>query len=275
MTSPRPESPITAPAEQPGLYRRRRAAVSHRRQPLTLRLLRPLATALVVVGLPVAAAYWAATTSYLEIESVEVGGTERVSAEWVREALRPLEGRHLLWTGLTDVRRRLASHEWISDLAVRKELPDRLHVEIEERQPAAVLRLRDDLFFVQRDAYVIADFDERLVREPLLLLDAPTGSNYEVAPALELAAEWQRLSPPWSGEISEIEIVSDEDFRVHVAALEFPVLASLEGLESGLDRLSWLLPEIDRRYPAIASVDIRFSRQIVFEPAALPQTEEG
>ena len=57
--------------------------------------------------------------------------------------------------------------------------------------------------------------------------------------------------------------------------LDFPVMASLEGLESGLDRLSWLLPELERRYAAIASVDIRFSRQIVFEPAAAPRTREG
>ncbi len=268
-------APMKPDSGRPELYRRRRQAVSHRRQRPLAGLLRPLLAALAVVGTPVAAAWWAATTPYLAIASIEISGTERVSAAWVREALAELEGKHLLATGLEDVRRRLVSHEWIRDISVRKELPDRLHVEVEERRPAAVLRLRGELWFVERDATVIARYDPRLVDGELLTLEAPVGGSYEVAPALELAAEWQRLAPAWSGPITEIEIVSDEDFRVHTAELEFPVLVSPRGLESGLDRLSWLLPELDRRYPAIASVDIRFSRQIVFQPAAKPQTEEG
>ena len=259
----------------PELYRRRRGPVRHRRRSLFVSLLRPMLTAMVVVATPAGAAYWAATTPYLEIAEIEVTGTDRVSAAWVGAALEPLEGEHLLWTGLDDVRRRLISHEWIRDIAVRKELPDCLYVEIEERRPAAVLRLRGELWFVEHDATVISRYDERLVNEELLILDAPVGSRYEVAPALALAAEWRRQAPAWSGPITEIEIVSEEDFRVHTGSLEFPILVSPGGLESGLDRLSRLLPQLDRRYDAIASVDIRFSRQIVFQPAAPPQTEEG
>ncbi len=268
-------APMKPDRDRPEPYRRRRQAVPHRRRRLFLDLLRPLLTALAVVGAPAAAGYWAVTTPYLEVAAIEIAGTERVSAAWVREALAGLEGQHLLSTGLDDVRRRLASHEWIREIAVRKELPDTLHVEIEERRPAAVLRLRGELWFVERDATVIARYDPRLVSDELLTLDAPIGSPYEVAPALDLAAEWQRLAPPWSGRITEIEIVSSEDFRVHAEGVDFPILVSPERLESGLDRLSWLLPQLDRRYPAIASVDIRFSRQIVFQPAATPQTEEG
>jgi len=271
-----PDRPVVAPAEErPGQYRRRRAVVPHRRRSLFVRLLRPLASALALVGIPAALIYWAVTTPYLQIRQVEVAGTERVSAAWVRQALTALEGRHLLHVGLADVERRLAAHDWIRHVAVRKELPDRLYVEIEERQPAALLRLRGELFYVERDAHVIAACDRREPAEKLLVLDAPTGAEIEVAPALDLAAEWRRLDPPWSGELSEIEIVSEEDFRVHAAGLAFPVFVSPGSLERGLERLSWLLPQIDRRYPAVASVDIRFSRQIVIEPAAVPQTEEG
>jgi hypothetical protein len=33
-------------------------------------------------------------------------------------------------------------------------------------------------------------------------------------------------------------------------------------------RLTELLPELDRRYPAIQAVDLRFSRRIVVQPEA-------
>ncbi len=267
--------PMRDEIERPELYRRRRGPVSHRRKRRLAVLLRPLMTALAVVATPAGAAYWAATTPYLEIAEIEISGTERVSEAWVNEALSGLEGEHLLRTGLDDVRRRLVSHEWIREIALRKELPDQIHVAVEERDPAAVLRIRGELWFVERDATVIARYDPRLVDRELLIVDAPVGARYEVVPALELAAEWRRLNPPWSGPIVEIEIVSDEDFRVHTAGLDFPILVSPGALEAGLARLSWLLPELERRYEAIASVDLRFSRQLVFQPAARPQTEEG
>lgn len=271
-----PERPPTVSSgDRPEEYRRRRAALPHRRQRLFVRLLKPLATALALVGIPTALIYWAITTPYLQIRQIDVVGSHRVSEAWISHALEPLEGRHLLHVGLEDVERRLAAHAWVREVTVRKQLPDLLHVEIEERQPAALLRLRGELFFVERDANVIAAFDERLVQEELLVLDAPTGSEIEVAPALDLAAEWRRLDPPWSGELAEIEIVSEEDFRVRSDGLAFPVFVSPKSLEHGLERLSWLLPQIERRYAAVASVDIRFSRQIVIEPAAVPQTEEG
>ncbi len=267
-------SPVRSP-EGSDMYRRRRSAVAHRRERFVRRLLRPLGNALVVVVVPVAAAYWAATTPYLRVAEIRISGTDRVSPAWVADALAKLEGEHLLGTGLDDVRRRLTSHEWIRDVAVRKELPDRLHVAVEEFRPEALLRIRGELYFVKRDGSVIAEYDERLIDEPLLILEAPVGMRYDVAPALELAADWRRLDPPWSGPISEIEIVGDDDFRVHTEGVGFPMMVSPSTLESGLDRLAWLLPELDRRYAAVDSVDIRFSRQIVFQPAAMPQREEG
>ncbi len=263
------------PAEGSEMYRRRREVVPIRRASLARRLARPLATALAIVGVPAAAAYWSATTTYLRVSEIEVSGTERVSRAWVRESLAPLRGEHLLWTGIDDVRGRLDSHEWIRDVAVRKELPDRLHVEVEERRPDALLRKHGNLYFVERDASVIAAFDERLLGDELLTVRAPIGSRYEVEPALDLAAEWRRIDPKWSGPISEIEIVGDADFRVHSKNVEFPMLVSSATLATGLDRLGWLLPQLERRYDAIDSVDIRFSRQIVFQPAASPQREEG
>lgn len=267
-------SPV-AGADRVDLYRRRRGVVPHKRRSLLLRLLKPMATALALVGVPALAAAWAVTTPYLEIASIDVAGTQRVSSAWVRHALSGLEGSHLLGTGLADVERQLETHEWIRDIAVRKQLPDRLRVEIDERRPAAVLRLRDELYFVERDAHIIAPYDERLLDRRLLILNAPTGSTYEVAPALDLAARWRELAPPWSGPILEIEIVSDEDFRVHVQNLDFPVVASPAHLERGLERLSRLLPELGRRYPTLEFIDIRLHRQVVFEPAAAPQREEG
>lgn len=261
--------------ERPELFRRRRFEVAHRRPSLAVRLLRPLLTALVLVGGPTALGVWVVATPLFAVTSIEIAGTDRVAREWVSAALADLEGRHLLWIRLAEVEGRLASHPWVRGVALRKEPPDRLHVTLEERWPAALLRLHGELYFVEEDGHVIAPFESALTATSLPVLQVPAGSPVEIAPALRLAGEWRRLAPAWAGALEEIEILADEDFRVRAAGLPFPVLVALERLETGLERLAWLLPELRRQQPAVASVDVRFSRQIVIQPADEPQREEG
>ena len=52
-------------------------------------------------------------------------------------------------------------------------------------------------------------------------------------------------------------------------------LVSGEEVKTQLEKLGELLPEISRRFPAIEAVDLRFSRQIVVQPAVEPRSQEG
>ena len=86
-------SPVLHPSEQPDVYRRRRFVVPHRRRRLAVRLLRPLLTALALVGVPSSLAAWVASSPRFLVTSIDVEGTERVAARWVSEALAGLKGR--------------------------------------------------------------------------------------------------------------------------------------------------------------------------------------
>jgi len=237
-------------------------------------LLKPFLLAVVVVGLPVLATLWVYTSPRFLLKEVQIGSTSRVSIEEVAAALTPLRGRHLLGLSLEDVEGRLAADPWIKSAAIRKELPNRLVVEIEERQPVALLRGDDELLYVDRDGFAIDVYDPRGSVD-FVLLSVASGVELHVGPALDLVASLERLAPEMSRGLSEIEILGLGDYRIYTAALDFPILLSAGEVEAQIAKLEKLLPEISRRFAAVEAVDLRFSRQIVIQPAGEPRSQEG
>jgi len=88
-----------------------------------------------------------------------------------------------------------------------------------------------------------------------------------VAGALRLAAQLRLLRPEWTPSLSQIDVVDEDDFQLHIAALPCPLLVRGSRLADNLVRFEQLLPELRRRYPALAAVDLRYSRRIVVQPA--------
>jgi cell division protein FtsQ len=77
---------------------------------------------------------------FFEIRVVEITRTERISREDVLAMLDLEPGRGLLRIDLVQAQRSLETHPWIRRATVRRVLPDTLMVELDEREPVAVLR---------------------------------------------------------------------------------------------------------------------------------------
>jgi cell division septal protein FtsQ len=273
-----PGLPGTAPASGRVLDFRRRSAPPRRRRPNPfLVLLRPLAVALLLIALPGGLAAWVLTSPRFQLREVVVeGGTERVPADWVAGTLAPLEGKNLVRLPLDQIAARLRGNPWIGTVELRKELPGLLHVAVSERRPVAFLFSQGRLYYADtagRPIVPVSSTDE--ARQAGLLevrFSHPVAGG--VASALEVAAELGRVRPDWAAALTSIEVLGEEDFRLHTGALRFPLLVSRGQVGPKVRRLEELLPELERRYPAIAAVDLRFSRRIVVQPAA-PEAAGG
>src|SRR6185503_14041234 len=106
----------------------------------------------------------------------------------------------------------------------------------------------------------------------LLLVSLGGASDVELGGALAIAAELERAAPDWAATLSEVQLLSEDDFRLFLGALPFPLAVRLGTLSERLPTLRALLPELEERYPGIDFVDLRFERRIVFQP--LPQRSE-
>lgn len=270
----------------------RRAAVKPRRQRRNLwaAAARGLLGAVLVVGTPVAAAAWAMTSPRFALTELSVTAAERVPEAWVRARLAPLVGRNLLLLPLPEVDRALAGHPWIGSLSVAKALPSRLEVTVTQRRPAALVLRAGEPWFADAAGGAIAPVGapagasaESAAGDPeaagLLLVVPPEGPGIEgngVPLALAVAAELAAAAPAWARELGRIDVLSEEDARLHTAALPCPLLVRQGTIGKRADHLRALLPEVAARYPEMAALDLRFSRRIVVEPAVTPpvQVEE-
>lgn len=241
-----------------------------RRHPL-VRWSVPAVLALLIVSAPLAAVSWFAQSPRFALGHHDLAfeGAHRVDPAWVDEALQPFHGRNLWLLSLGDVERALERHPWIADVGLRKRPPNDLAVRIIERQERALVREGSRLVFVDADGRGIVPLDGRWRRPgiDLPILSGGNGSEASIAAAIALLDEIETVSPPWSAGLSEIEILSERDYRVHTVDLPFPLLVRKDTLEQRARRLQQLLPRILERFDAVAAVDLRFSRRIIIEPA--------
>jgi len=104
-----------------------------------------------VVGVGV----WLATAPVFDLElDIQIEEAERISEEWVRSRLAPLEGRNLPLLSLEPVARRL-DHEWIREAQLLKRLPNELTGRVVENRPAALFTAGDRAWVIDRDGRAI------------------------------------------------------------------------------------------------------------------------
>ena len=77
---------------------------------------------------------------FFEIRVVEITRTDRISRDEVLAMLDLEPGRGLLLIDLVQAQRSLETHPWIRRATVRRVFPDTLVVELDEREPVAVLK---------------------------------------------------------------------------------------------------------------------------------------
>lgn len=250
-------------------FRRRRRLKRSRRSPL-LRWLKPLGLATAIVSLPVGAILWLLTSPRFALQEVRVETGERVPEAWIEAALQPAMGRNLVALSLPQIESRLEKHAWVGGISLRKELPGRLVLKVAEKQEVALLRQGKTLSFLDSAGEVIAPYDpSQGVADQILVSLAPgTGGQGESAAAIEVLEEIAATRATWASDLSEIEVLGRDDFRVHSTVLPFPLLVRQGTVKEKARRLESLMPQLLARYGASASVDLRFARRIILQPSA-------
>lgn len=265
---------------QPEELRRPGTPPRRRRRNPVLALLRPLAVSLMLVAMPAALLTWVLASPRFGLREVVVeAGTPRIPVAALRAAAATFEGANLVLLPLDGVEAAVRRNPWVDTVEVEKVLPDRLRIEVTERRPVALLVQDIGRAHASDIGLVYADENGR----PIAAVDDPvrarqaglvviTFAHPQLSPsdgvggALEVAGELGRVQPGWAAALSKIEVLGEQDFRLHTGALRFPLLVTRGQVGPKVQRLTELLPELDRRYPAIQAVDLRFSRRIVVQP---------
>jgi len=264
----------------------RRTAVKPRRKrrSLWLRLLRPVATALLLVAVPLAGGYWVLTASDFDLAEVEVSGNARVEDAWVRQRLAPLMGQNLVRLPLAGVEASLQGHPWIASVSIQKRLPDGLTVEVEERRasvlvPAPGGDVNAPLWLADAAGRPIAEAPPQAAAELVLVVPAAeragaVGPLADTVPgAVEVARAFSRSQPVWAADLERIEALGQGEYRLVTGALPFVLLVRSGDVERRVDLLEAALPGLRQQFGGemddVAVADLRFTDRLVLRPAAV------
>lgn len=93
---------------------------------------------------------WAASSPRFSIDDVEVSGGAHLSSAELERVVDPVRGLNLFRVDTAAVRRAAEELGWVASAEVRRRLPDRLEIDVTEREAAAVVSL-GGLYLVEAD----------------------------------------------------------------------------------------------------------------------------
>ncbi len=124
----------------------------------------------------------------LRVGDVSVQGREHTPVEALLAALEVERGDPILAVDLDALRRRVEAIGWVKNAAVWRQLPDTLHIELQERTPFARWQIDHQVRLIDRDGRVLDD-DDRPDFAHLLRLVGPGASDQAAALITMLEAD--------------------------------------------------------------------------------------
>jgi cell division protein FtsQ len=210
-----------------------------------------------------------------QVSRLIVRGNVRLSTGEVLALVDGLEGENTLTVDLNRWRERLLASPWVEDALLRRVLPSRVHIDIRERQPIGIARIRQSLYLVDAAGIVIDEFGPNHADLDLPIVDGLAGRPNEHASVVD--EERARLAarvisalqarPELAKRVSQIDVSNAHDAVVILDG--DPALLRL-GEENFVERLQGYLdlaPALRERIAQIDYVDLRFEDRLYVRPA--------
>jgi len=229
-----------------------------------------LLLALVAIGAAVGARIWMDT---LQVRGVRIEGTRIVpSADIFHLAAVPMD-QPLYDVRLAEVRDRVRRNPFVQDVAVHRDPPDRILIQIEERTPVAVVAA-DHMFYVDAGGMLMPvirsedAFDLPVITGVEEVQSCESGKQLThpaIREAVLLVMAARQLHDGLYRRISEVHVDASGDLLMYTADTGVPVVIGRGDITTKLEKFEafWNAVVTNRGAQTLASVDLRFADQVV------------
>ncbi len=236
----------------------------------------------VCMSAALAHAYYALLEApWLRVEDLQITGLKHAERKHILDALRVPRYANLLTLKTAELSRRLESIPWLESSVVRIEPPGRIVVEVQEREPLAIIQA-DDLLLVDRkgilfsrtarekhpDLLFVTGFQAMELQVGTTLPDEPLEELKEMCTALAKFKDWLPTSLisecRWLGEAGFTLYTPQRTIAIQMGSEDFEEkLVRLKGIFAMLRENQWLdsVTRIDLDYPNRAYVERHFPPQ--------------
>jgi len=233
---------------------------------------------LFVAGMASLAAYRYGQHSWrFRVESsddIEITGLSNVTRSQVMEVMGEDIGRNIFFVPLAQRKKQLEQIPWVESASLMRFVPNRLRIDIHERQPAAFARVGSKISLIDPSG-VLMDLpvnNRKRFSFPVVLgmsLQEPQSTRAERMKIYrQLVRELDAGGAHYSQDISEVDLSDPEDIKVLANDSGGEVLVHL-GSSDFLERFKIYISHVQQwrqQFARLDSVDLRYERQIVVNP---------
>lgn len=219
-----------------------------------------LAAALVVGGV------WAyrhtQSDERFAVRTIEIAGAVYTP----RTALDPITQRYvglnLFRIDIDRVQQDLGGLGWVRRIDIEKNLPDTLRIKITERQPVALVRIGDQLRYVDEEGVAFAELSPRVGAADLPLISDATDA--ELVRTVALLRDLRSRDRELYSRVSEVWPIPPRGFALYDRQLGAVVYANDEDIAAKWRHLYAVLHAENN--PKIEYADLRFADRVIVKP---------
>ena len=188
--------------------------------------------------------------SYFEIKEISVRGLKELTEKDVLASAEIKPAQNLLAINTDAVIRRVAANQWVKNVYIGRELPNKLVLEVQERSPLALVKQGSNFYLMDGEGFVF----KKLGKSDEVDLPILTGINAEDKTKSPLFLSTLNLLKTVSGSsqyaylgtISEIHI--DDVFGLSlISDAGLYLKLGIGGFESKLKKLTLVLADLEQR----------------------------
>ncbi len=193
------------------------------------------------------------------VKYVDIKGRNHTSNQHILAALNIHEGDAILRLELTEMRERLINIGWIKDALVRRHLPDRLEIILQERIPLALWQTDDGHKVIDSAGKIITEaHSQKFTHLPVISGKNAPAKAYQILQMLQ-------TEPELFADVWAVQLVSDRRWDVY---LRSGVTVRLPEQDAGSAWSRLALIEQEKQITArdISTIDLRVPNKLVVEP---------
>ena len=208
------------------------------------------------------------------IAITEINGLQQISQNQVLLKINELArtDRNLVRFDLDRLRRNLELIPWVKTVVVRRVLPDKLIVDIEEREPIAFARVGQGTLLIDEEGTLLENNPENLSQADFpVILGMETGyapeilrrNRERIALYLQLVRALNRGGAGLSRDLSEVHLQDPGNVSVILNGDTVLVYLGRDGFQTKFRRYLAASRELKKKYRNLDSVDLRYRDQVV------------
>ncbi|HBE95431.1 MAG TPA: peptide ABC transporter permease [Desulfovibrio sp.] len=186
------------------------------------------------------------THPYFALKDIQVTGNSRLNYGEVLALADIALGQNALDVNVSEVERILAQNPWVAKASVRRELPGRLSIHLEERQPAFWIQKNGQILYADASGQVIAPVEPGQFHSlPLLEVDQEAFAGETLAAIVGMMQS--RDLPFGLGQIAWVHMTSSGDAEFQLDTEGFNLRFPMRDWRAELARISAVWQDLRRR----------------------------